>query len=145
MTRIGMLIPEMTELEEQLFDAIHDNDIEQVKGLIAQEVNINVKECYEHRTPLHRAVSYGCLPIVKVLIAAGADLEAEDYLGRTPLLVASNDGRLLIVKALVAAGADVNAKDDRGYTALSSVNDGYSYSPKIKNYLKRFELKEEEK
>ncbi len=152
MTRIGMLIPEITELEEQLFDAIDDNDIKQVKGLIAQEVNINAKECYEHRTPLHEAVDYGRLSLVKVLIAAGADLEALDYMGRTPLLVASDQGYLEIVKALIAAGADVNSVDDSGNTALdiarchdwSSLTDQNSWVAIIE-YLKQFELNEENK
>ena len=36
-------------------------------------------------TPLHRAVHYGHLDIAKLLLRAGADLEARDQKGRLPL------------------------------------------------------------
>jgi ankyrin repeat protein len=55
---------------------------------------------------------------VKVLIAARADLNAQDSDGTSALATAARYGKLEIVKALVAAGADVNARERNGETPL---------------------------
>jgi ankyrin repeat protein len=57
--------------------------------------------------------------IVKVLIAAGANVDIVDLYGRTALIYASrHQGNLEAVKLLIAAGANVNHADDSGTTAL---------------------------
>ncbi|MBR5980587.1 MAG: ankyrin repeat domain-containing protein, partial [Firmicutes bacterium] len=62
--------------------------------------------------------------IINALIAAGADVNAENQEGRTPLMFAScwaAGGRYAqpkTVKALLAAGADANAADAEGDTPL---------------------------
>jgi ankyrin repeat protein len=63
-------------------------------------------------TPLLVASERGHLDVVRALIAAGADVNANVVIGWKPLQVASADGNLGMVTALIAAGADVNADID---------------------------------
>src|SRR5260370_33014393 len=66
------------------------------------------------------AVAYNP-PIVRLLIANGAKVNARDVEGGTALMQAALLGRADNVKILVEAGADVNARDNKGGTALSRV------------------------
>lgn len=66
-------------------------------------------------TPLHIVEIAG---IAKVLISAGADVNAKDSFNRTPLHYARTAG---IAKNIIAAGADVNAKDNFDRTPLHLV------------------------
>jgi len=56
---------------------------------------------------------------IRSLVAAGAKVDARDYVGRTPLMMASMSGSAVMVKELVAAGADVNALDQAGNSPMS--------------------------
>lgn len=69
-------------------------------------------------TELRRAAQSGDTHKVQELIAAGADVNAEDKYGKTALMKAADLGHTETVKALLAAGADVNAKRKDGRTAL---------------------------
>ena len=72
-------------------------------------------------TALHIAAQYNPnLEVIKVLVKAGADLNAKDVNGCTPLLLVLENvtWQPEMVRALAEAGADVNAKDNNGYTPL---------------------------
>ena len=58
-------------------------------------------------TPLGMAASIGTAGVVKVLLEAGADLNARDEDGETPLHTAETAG---VVKVLLEAGADPNPR-----------------------------------
>jgi ankyrin repeat protein len=62
----------------------------------------------------------GNADIVRMLVAAGADVNAQDKSkgGLTALMVAALAGNADIAKMLIAAGADVNAKRTNGVTVL---------------------------
>ena len=57
------------------------------------------------------------------LIAAGANLGAEDQYGRTPLHWAACKGNKEVVEALIAAGANIDAKTRYGRTPLRIANE----------------------
>ncbi len=69
-------------------------------------------------TPLRFPVLDGVSELVKVLVAAGAGVNARTELGTTPLHVAAERGTADAVKALIAAGADPNARHLGGDTSL---------------------------
>lgn len=70
-------------------------------------------------TPLHKA-SFKCyVDTVRVLLDAGADVNALDRNGRTPLHDALEFGNLEVIAALVEAGADPTFKDKNGSTPRS--------------------------
>jgi uncharacterized protein len=66
------------------------------------------------RTALLWAIQEGHLGIVKLLIRAGASIEAKDSHGFTPLDQAVGEGNVAIVKFLLKAGADVNGRTQNG-------------------------------
>ncbi len=68
-------------------------------------------------TPLHRAARTGNRQVARVLIGAGADVNASQR-GVTPLHIAARRGHWAVAELLLSAGADVDAVDDRGRTAL---------------------------
>ena len=71
---------------------------------------------------LMAASALGCTETVRILIDAGANLNArsDDGIndGITALMAASGEGHTETARMLIDAGANVNAKDDKGWTAL---------------------------
>ncbi len=57
---------------QKLFDAIEQNDVQQVKALIAKRVDVNASK--DNLTVLSMAVKKGSLEVVEELLAAGADV-----------------------------------------------------------------------
>lgn len=70
------------------------------------------------RTPLHCAV--GDLEATKLLVAAGADLEAKTWEGDVPLMHAAAADSYEVVEFLLACGANPNGSDVRGSSRCGS-------------------------
>jgi ankyrin repeat protein len=73
-------------------------------------------------TALHLAAHYGRPGVVRLLIEAGADVNAlaDNIIGNTPLMAAIAGGNEAIVRELIAAGADPYKKDRNGrYDTIS--------------------------
>ena len=69
-------------------------------------------------TPLLYAARDGSFDAARVLIEAGADLNAADPNGMTPLMMAITNGKSPVAQLLVDKGADVRAADWYGRTPL---------------------------
>lgn len=79
------------------------------------------------QTALHLAARNGEGEILKILLVAGAQIEAEDTIRNKPLHRAAESGHLETVKVLLAGGAEMEAVDDWGRTPLlKAVQDGDS-------------------
>ena len=65
-------------------------------------------------TPLHWASGHGRVDLAKVLVAAGADIDAQRNNGNTPLHEAANYKKPDLVTYLVLQGADVNLTNNEG-------------------------------
>ncbi len=101
-----------------LLKAAHNDDLAEVKRLLAAGANPKVANRYDI-TPLMEAANCGDGAMMEALVKAGADVNAAFGEGETPLMTASRTGSVQGVKAMLAAGANVNAADSyRGETAL---------------------------
>lgn len=103
--------PYIREENHLLYIAVNEGSSEVVSFLLKQGANPNVTENYYGKTPLHQAARLGKHEMVKLLIDAGANLEARNKEDATPLCAAASRN-LKTVKTLVDAGADVNAVHD---------------------------------
>ncbi|CBN77903.1 Ankyrin [Ectocarpus siliculosus] len=69
-------------------------------------------------TALHLSACQGEVGIVKLLLARGADVHAQNNLGSTPLNRAAVAGRTEVVELLLDAGANLEHQDDISGTSL---------------------------
>ena len=70
--------------------------------------------------PLAAAAYVGSLPIVRILLSAGAKVDAPDSLERTPFMIAAYEQHLDVAEELARAGANIDAADANGVTAYRS-------------------------
>ncbi|MDA1191163.1 MAG: ankyrin repeat domain-containing protein [Candidatus Poribacteria bacterium] len=100
--------------EGDLHRAVVDGDIDHVKALIAEKPD-RVKQVDQvGNTALHHAVAHNRLDIVRVLVEAGAPVDAHNGRGRTPSVVAlfglwygqRTDMKSEILQFLLAQGAE---------------------------------------
>jgi ankyrin repeat protein len=105
-----------------LDNAIVNGDIDQVKTIIAKDRN-KINYTYKFgETPLHKAVYWGHLEIIKYLVSEGAKINAKDKIGYTALhdVIQYNKGkkREKIIRYLLSNGADPNTKSNLGTSPL---------------------------
>lgn len=107
------------EYKNPLALAVSDNNLEEVKNLIAKGENVNAKdENYNNITPLFLAVENGSVEMVETLLNFGAKINARDNDKQTPLMRLDEDATDELVRILIKHGAKVNAVDREGNTAL---------------------------
>jgi uncharacterized protein len=95
-------------------DAAMRGDSAQVRALIKQGEDVNASQG-DGMTALHWAASRGDLGEARMLIVAGARVDAATRNGNyTPLHMAARSGKPALVKALLAAGANANAATTTG-------------------------------
>ena len=108
-----------SEADSAFIDAAVENNLEAVKQLLAAGADVDAKVGGFIRgwTPLHFAARDGYKEIVELLIAEGANVNANNQYGYTPLHLATTKE---VAALLISNGADVNAKIDEGWTSLHS-------------------------
>ena len=102
--------PEATSL---LFDVVRSDDADAVRAFLQAGADANAK--LGEQTLLHVATSG---EMVRVLIAAGADVNIKSKTYGTPLLLAAREDDIDAVTALISAGAHVNEPNPEGETPL---------------------------
>ena len=124
-----------------LHEAVHANNYDALKLLLASGVNVNVQcsskpvsfsiesiipakfaraHCPCGFTSLHIAATHGYHSVAELLINHKADVDALDCNGSTPVHVASCQDLPSLVALLVRSGADINARSLNGSTPLHS-------------------------
>ncbi|MBA3323060.1 MAG: ankyrin repeat domain-containing protein [Pyrinomonadaceae bacterium] len=87
---------------------------------MSSAVSIRQQAVVEESHALARAAEGGDLDAVKMLLAAGANVNAAGAYGKTPLIAAAAQGHAGIVRLLLERGAEINARKSDGFTALIS-------------------------
>jgi len=107
----------------QLLMASQTGNIKEVRSLISQATDVNVRDEYGW-TPLLWAAMHGHTDIVRILLVSGANPNTRNKYGWTPLMWAAGQGYSEIVRSLLASGARINAQDRNGWTAMMWAWDG---------------------
>jgi len=110
-------------LNAQLLNAAQNGKLDELRSLISQPTDVNVRDEYGW-TPLLWAAMNGHTDIVRVLLVAGANPNTRNKYGWTPLMWAAGQGYSEIVRSLIASGARLNAQDRNGWTAIMWAWDG---------------------
>ena len=88
-----------------LHDAVKAGDLDLVNHFVTVHMSdVNAKNNTYGDTPLHVAAQYDRASIAVALIAAGANVDAENSAGRTPQGLAYLYGNAAVARALIAAG-----------------------------------------
>jgi ankyrin repeat protein len=93
---------------------------EVVKLLLDNAANVNARTTPDGTTPLFAALMKDSnIAVIRLLIEAGADVNAQHQIGLTALMMASAKGYSDVVTVLLKSGADPAIKSSTGGTALS--------------------------
>jgi len=106
-------------LYEQLFEASKTGDVEEVKSLLQEGIDVNTEDVYGE-TALFYAVGWNHKEVVELLVSAGADVNHRSTRNGSTALMAINDrDNSECLQVLLNNGADVNVRMFyQGETAL---------------------------
>ncbi len=98
----------------------YNNSTAVLNALIAAGADIHEAEPKYRSNSLHLAANSSKNPkVIETLLAAGANIDARNYLGETALIMAVNgNSETKITTQLIKSGADVNACDYQGHSVL---------------------------
>ncbi|VVC42900.1 Ankyrin repeat-containing domain,Ankyrin repeat [Cinara cedri] len=102
----------------EIYHAAKNGQIDQLKALLAKNIDVNANNDKYRHTPLHYAAEWGQIEVVKYLIEQGADVNAKSKYRSTPLHYAAEWGQIEVVKYLIEQGADVNIQNKLKETPL---------------------------
>ena len=113
------------KLGESLVAAAMEGDVRGVEKALAGGASVGYFDG-EGKTALMYASSYGHMPVIEALLAAGAEVDARSATagetGQTALMQAAGShlasNRVEVVERLLAAGAGVDLQDDAGWCAI---------------------------
>jgi len=99
----------------------------------AKSAQLN-KSTQETGTPLHAAALHGNKEAIDLLLAAGADIEAGDFLRDNAMHACIKAGKLDIVRYLIEKGSDINRKGCQNRHVLNQLI-CYAWDRKFADYL----------
>lgn len=98
--------------------AVFANNLASIRALISSKSVVNAAND-DGVTPLMIAAALGNTDVIRLLVAAGANLEAQTKEHKvTALIFAADFSKLDAVQALVTSGASTKATDDNGYSSI---------------------------
>jgi len=118
---LGMPAGTLKAAEVPLIEGVKGADIDRVRALLEQGVDVNVPQG-DGATALHWAAHRNDLEVADLLIRAGANANATNELGATPLWLACVNGSAAMVERLLEAGANANVALTSGETPLMTAS-----------------------
>jgi uncharacterized protein len=124
--------------------AVAESHPEMARELIAHGADVNARQVEWHwerqvtkeprekwmplggLTPLHFAARQGCVDCARVLLKAGAEINAQDPNEMTPMVMALINGHYDFAVFLLDQGADPNIADETGRTPLYAAVDDHT-------------------
>ena len=104
--------------------AAMNDRIEMAKLLLSHGAKI--EGVHQGYPPLRLAAEHGVVNAVRLLMRAGAQINARDTMdGDTALIAAARQGHAQVVKILLAGGANVKAANRQGETAIKAATVGH--------------------
>jgi uncharacterized protein len=98
--------------------AVHNDDLELVKRLIAAGARVDAANAYG-ATPMSESAVVANVAVLEALLAAGANVDSPNAEGQTALMVVARSSNVAAAELLIERGANVNAREERkGQTAL---------------------------
>lgn len=122
--RKNMSKPAGKQTNEVLFTAAKKGDVAKLKALLGTGQPVNVRDA-TGKTPLMRTAERGAIRAASVLLAAGAEVDAQVSdrdsfrFGCNALFFAAESGSEELVEMLLQAGASTHAKASDGTTPLT--------------------------
>jgi ankyrin repeat protein len=99
-----------SEMEKWVSPTRHPDEAANLEKWIAwHPADINTQYGGFCDTPLHMTARFGREDLAAQLIAAGADVEAQNMIQERPLHTAATNGHPAVVQVMLARGANVNA------------------------------------
>ena len=113
------------KLTNNLISYVRSHDIEEIKKLIENGVNLNEQDKIGN-IALHWATWFGYVDIIKMLVNAGADINIQNDDGETSLILAASyhapHVNLYVIRALIDGGSDWSIKDNKNKDFLDYLN-----------------------
>ena len=92
----------------------------------------NNRELSKNGLPtLLKAILENHLPLAKLILEHGVNINEDVTMGITPLHIAASKGSLEMLKLLLSHGADINAMDNEDYTPLLAACESLKYDNAI--------------
>ncbi|MCU1567973.1 MAG: Ankyrin repeat family protein [Pseudarthrobacter sp.] len=104
------------QLDQDLIAAAKANNVPLVAELIGRGGSVNTKDAIQDSAFLY-AGAEGFNEVLRLTLAAGADVTSTNRYGGTALIPASELGHVETVQILIAAGVPVNHVNNLGWTA----------------------------
>ena len=104
-----------------LYSAVLGNNIEVIKYLVEQKLDVNEVIKRLSFTPLYCAVERCSLDVIKLLVESGAEVNKKIATGDSPIAMAACLGDVEKIQYLFNKGADIKVVNNDGFTILHEV------------------------
>ena len=108
----------MADLDDELLEAAETGNLAAVTSALQRGANVNARDGGFGRTALMSASMRSLIPIMRVLLEAGAQVNLHGALGETALILAASGRGGESIEVLLAGGADPNRADRDKKTPL---------------------------
>ena len=103
---------------EQLAEAAQRGQLDEVKKLLQSRADLESRNEFSKRTPLHWAANNGHRDVVQLLLEKNAEIETKNVSASTPLHLAAEEGQRDVVQLLLEKKAQIETKNVSAKTPL---------------------------